>query len=130
MEAQKTTTKRRKRRTDRNHVIYLLTCKPTGETYVGITVARGRAYKASMMKRWQGHLYHANIEMRTGLLQQAIREHGSNCWTHEILCVVRGKAAVHKRELELITEHASALNVEGTGRKQARRTRAAMLLVA
>ena len=112
------TKKTRKRRTDRNHVIYLITCKVTGDTYVGITVATGRAYKKSVAKRWTKHLYHALVEKRTGLLQIAIREHGADAFEHTVLEIVRGKAATHKRERELIGELAPTLNVELTERKR------------
>ncbi len=110
---------RRKRRTDRNQVIYKLTCIPTGETYIGVTVAHGRAYKKSVRIRWVKHLYHACIENRMGLLQIAIREHGQEAFSHEILHVIRGKSAAHKMELDLIHKFHPPLNVEGVpGRKK------------
>lgn len=113
----------RKRRSDRNHVIYLATCKPTGDTYVGMTVARGRAYQASMMLRWKGHISHATVELRPYPIHQAIRENGSNkaVWAHTVLCIVRGKKAAHAREKTLITEFQPSLNVECTGRKNLQR---------
>jgi hypothetical protein len=101
-------------------VIYLATCTVTGDTYLGLTVARGRAYQASMMKRWQGHTYHALVELRPYLIHEAIRTHGPDAWTHQVLCVVRGKAATHAREKELIAELKPSLNVECTARKRAR----------
>ena len=107
----------RKRRTDRNHVIYLITCIPTGDTYVGITVARGRAYQTSARMRWDGHVNHALKEGRPYPLHEAIRTHGPDAFQIEVLCVVRGKAATHKRERELIAELAPSLNVECTDRK-------------
>ena len=110
--------KTRKRRNDRNHVIYLITCDATGDTYIGITIATGRAYQKSIMKRWTKHLYHALVEKRTGLLQIAIREHGPEVFSHTVIEIVRGKKATHKRELDLIAEFAPTLNVEGTNRKR------------
>lgn len=107
-----------KRRSDRNHVVYRLTCTSTGERYIGITVVRGRAIQRSVRIRWDGHVYHAVVEGRNGPLQQRIREHGPWSFTHEVICVVRGKQAAHNRERELIRETNPELNVECTERKQ------------
>lgn len=111
------TTTKRKRRVDRNHIIYQITCEPTGETYIGITVARGRAYKGSVDIRWQGHLYHANIENRPYPIHQRIREHGDGAFSKEILHIVRGKTEAHSLEKTLIREKNPPLNVECTSRK-------------
>lgn len=107
----------RKRRADRNHVIYRITCSVTGATYVGITVAKGRAYQASARTRWDGHVRHAIREGRPYPLHAAIREHGPEAFKVDVLDVVRGKGAAHKRERELIAELAPSLNVECTERK-------------
>lgn len=107
-----------KRRSDRNHVVYRLTCVSTGERYIGITVVRGRAVQRSVRIRWEGHVYHAVVEGRNGPLQQRIREYGPHSFTHEVICVVRGKQTAHDRERELIRELNPELNVECTGRKK------------
>lgn len=106
-----------KRRSDRNHIVYRLTCVPTGERYIGITVVRGRAIQRSVRIRWEGHVYHAVVEGRNGPLQQRIREHGPHSFTQEVICVMRGKQAAHDRERELIRELNPELNVACTGRK-------------
>lgn len=116
--AAETNKKNRKRRSDRNHIVYRLNCTVTGETYVGITVCKGRALWKSMATRWQKHMYHACVEMRTGLLQQAIRKYGAEAFTYEILNVVRGKTAAHDLERSLIADMAPELNVECTSRKR------------
>ena len=105
----------RKRRNDRNHVVYLVTCDTTGDTYVGITVARGRAYQASMMERWRGHIYHATVENRHCPIHVAIRRYGADNFSHKVLCVVRGKEATHAKERELVRELSPTLNVALTG---------------
>ena len=107
-----------KRRCDRNHAIYQIVCKPTGERYVGVTVARGRAFQRSVKTRWEGHVYHALVEGRNYPLQQRIKEHGPTAFSHELLCVIRGKQAAHDHERELIKNTSPELNVECTGRKQ------------
>lgn len=108
----------RKRRSDRTHLIYSLTCEPTGERYIGITVSIGRAYQKSVKVRWQKHVYHAMVEGRDYALQRAIREHGEEAFSHELLYIVRGKTAAHEIERDLINDEAPELNVEMTARKR------------
>lgn len=110
--------KRRKPRSDRNHLIYLLTCKSSGEQYVGLTVVRGQAYKKSMDTRWKGHVHHAKVENRECLIHKAIRQHGPEAFDREILKVVRGKLAAHKEETQEIKLRKPALNMESLGRKK------------
>ena len=50
---------KRKRRSDRTHIVYRLTNTSTGETYIGITVSTGRAYKRSLTERWKRHVSRA-----------------------------------------------------------------------
>lgn len=107
----------RKRRSDRNHVIYLLTCDVTQERYIGITVATGRAYKRSMNSRFKAHIRNAIKYNKDTLLYGAIREHGMEAFTKEVLEVIRGKAEAHRRELELGRQLGVELNMEGFGRK-------------
>lgn len=100
-----------RRRCDRNHVVYQITCLVTGERYVGITVVRGRAFKRSLEIRWRGHLYHALIENRHNPLQQRIREYKEQDFEKEIISVVRGKRRAHKLETEIIKTTKPELNV-------------------
>ena len=101
----------RKRRNDRNHIIYEITCEPTGDKYIGITVARGRAYQKSLETRWKGHIYHACVENRDLPFAATLRHHGPDAFSKRILSVVRGKAAAHSTEVELIKELKPSLNL-------------------
>ena len=107
----------RKRRNDRNQVIYLLTCMPTGERYIGLTVARSRAYKRSVNIRFDAHIRNATVYNKDTLLYQAMRAHGPTSFQREVLEVIRGKAEGHKRELEIARNLGVELNMEGFGRK-------------
>jgi len=99
----------KKKRTDRNHVIYQLTCVPTGDLYIGLTVARGRAFIKSAMTRFQQHCYRAEVETdKDWALYETMREHDG--WVVEVLEVVRGKSNAHARERELIAEIDPNLN--------------------
>ena len=106
----------RKRRNDRNHVIYQITA-PNGDRYIGITFVRGRAFKRSAKIRWEAHVRNALDYGRDNLLSLSIREHGVESFNREILEVVRGKKATHERERKLISEFKPELNMEGMGRK-------------
>jgi hypothetical protein len=112
--------RKRKHRSDRNHVVYRLTCIPTGEVYYGLTVARGRAFKKSMMIRWKHHVRNALKYEKKTILYDRIREHGPEAWRFEVMEVVRGKQPAHDLELSLIKNAPSALNMEGLGRKKKR----------
>lgn len=103
----------RKRRVDRNHVIYQAECEATGESYIGITVANGRAFKRSVHNRWIKHVHRANTERADLPLSQAIRDYGRESFSHKVLEVVRGKSAAHEREMELIKKFAPELNKLG-----------------
>ena len=103
----------RKRRVDRNHVVYQITCEATGERYIGITVANGRAYKRSIHTRWTKHVHRAVTEKAQLPLSEAIRDHGRESFTHEVLEVVRGKSAAHAIELKLIKKVRPELNQLG-----------------
>lgn len=112
----------RKRRCDRNHIVYKVTCLPTGERYIGITVMTGQAVHKSVKIRWKKHLYHAVVENRAYPLQQAIRMHGAAAFRQDVVCVIRGKQAAHDHEKSLIVSEKPELNVECTGKKKARET--------
>tara|TARA_B100000029_G_scaffold283066_1_gene276905 strand:- start:194 stop:547 length:354 start_codon:yes stop_codon:yes gene_type:complete len=106
----------RKRRNDRNHVIYQIT-GPNGEKYIGVTFARRRAWKRSAKIRWEAHVRNALDYDRQNLLSVAIREHGVENFSREVLEIVRGKQNAHDRERELIKLIQPELNMEGMGRK-------------
>lgn len=106
----------RKRRNDRNHVIYKLT-SPTGEEYIGITFARGRAFKRSAKIRFEAHCRNAFAYGHETLLCVSLRQWGREAFKREVIEIVRGKKNAHNRERELIAEYKPALNMEGMGRK-------------
>tara|TARA_B100000242_G_C42953016_1_gene441916 strand:- start:345 stop:695 length:351 start_codon:yes stop_codon:yes gene_type:complete len=106
----------RKRRNDRNHIIYQLTA-PNGDRYVGITFARAKAYKRSVKIRFRAHTRNANEYGYDNLLSHSIREHGAENFKKEILEIIRGKQNAHDRERELIAVFQPELNMEGMGRK-------------
>ncbi len=103
----------RKKRSDRNHIIYKITCIKTNESYIGLTVQLGQKKIGSAKNRLKSHFSRA----RSGkgwLLHEKIREHGERNFKTEVLCVVRGKKKAHIKEVDLIKEFKPELNQKQT----------------
>jgi hypothetical protein len=67
--------------------------------------------------RFDAHIRNATVYGKNTLLYRAMRTHGPESFSKEILEVVRGKAQAHRRELEIARELGVELNMEGFGRK-------------
>jgi len=91
----------RKRRSDRVHLIYVLTNTITGEEYVGLTVRLDRSGKKSLAARWARHVGRALLHNKDWKLCASIREHGRSSFTARILQFVHGKAEAYAVETRL-----------------------------
>ena len=100
----------RKKRSDRNHLVYVITCVPTNEQYIGVTVVKPAGKKKSLNQRWQGHLYKALVLRERWELPRAIRKYGQDSFTSSVLEVVRGKKAAFALEAALINALKTKLN--------------------
>ena len=98
----------RKKRSDRNHVIYAVTAE--GQKYIGLTVANGQAYLRSVKVRVQKHISRALKEDKDWSFCQFIRDNPEVVLRYEVLEVVRGRKAAHSRERELIASLSPSLN--------------------
>ena len=99
----------RKKRSDRRHIVYLLTNAVNGENYVGIT----QGFRQKDLKvRVQKHIRRALTEDKDWTLCNAIRKFGPESFVYQIIDVVRGKQAAHKFERELIEEFSPSLNTQ------------------
>jgi hypothetical protein len=98
----------RKKRSDRNHVIYAVTAE--GQKYIGLTVAIGQAYLRSVKVRVQKHISRALKEDKDWSFCQFIRDNPEVVLRYEVLEVVRGRKAAHSRERELIASLSPSLN--------------------
>ena len=100
----------RKRRNDRNYVLYRVS--GANETYVGLTVAQGRAFWKSVKIRVKKHISRALNENKDWSMCKFIREmiESEETIYYEILEVVRGRKAAYQRERELIAELNPSLN--------------------
>lgn len=106
---------KRKKRCDRNHIVYEI-LSPKGEIYVGIAHVDGTARK-SLNRRWLKHVNRAENENKSWALCRAIRQHGADAFSLKILEIVRGKAAAHRREVEWIGKLQPALNSTKNAKK-------------
>ena len=111
------TTVKRKRRSDRNHVIYMIKNTITQELYVGITVLsfRGNAQR-TVDRRVQKHVQRAFAEDRAWALCESFRKYepeNHEYWIHD---VVRGKKEAHAQEVALIDELQPRLNTFKKGK--------------
>ena len=104
----------RKRRTDRNQVIYFIQDKVTLEYYIGLTALcyNGNVRK-TLIRRMQKHMQRALTENKNWGLSRALRERGAECFVFGVVEVVRGKRPAHARETELINTLQPALNTFG-----------------
>ena len=104
----------RKRRTDRNQVIYFIQDVVTLEYYIGLTALsfKGNVRK-TLNRRMQKHMQRALTENKNWGLSRALRERGAERFVFGVIEVVRGKKPAHSRETELINTLQPALNTFG-----------------
>lgn len=104
-------TKARKRRSDRNQLIYVITNNVTGDQYIGLTaLSFAGSVKMTLRRRMQKHMQRALAENKSWGLSEALREYGSEAFTYGLVEVVRGKKPAHIRETNLIKEYNPSLN--------------------
>jgi hypothetical protein len=104
----------RKKRSDRTHIIYELVVN--GLNYIGVTAKTESTVLKSVRVRANKHFYRAKTEGKAWLLCEALRELNSKeeieIRVHEL---VRGKAAAHRREVEIRRAINPALNTDIRG---------------
>ena len=96
----------RKKRNDRNYILYEL--RVDNQTYIGLTVAVGRAFLKSVKIRVQKHISRALVENKDWTLCKAIQE--ADTIQYNVIEVIRGRKAAYSRERELIAEYEPELN--------------------
>ena len=104
----------RKKRTDRNHVIYQLTVGTL--RYVGVTAKTESTALKSARTRAAKHFYRAHTEAKDWSLCSVLRllEDKSQI-TVAVLEVIMGKAEAHRREVELRRQLRPELNTDTRG---------------
>jgi len=96
----------RKKRNDRNYILYQLTVDD--QTYIGLTVAVGRAFLRSVKVRVQKHLSRAKVENKDWSICAALQN--AVVIQYEVLEVVRRRKNAYARERELIYSMEPTLN--------------------
>ena len=91
-------------------MIYQVVCQDTGDAYIGLTVATGRAFLRAVKVRWQKHVSRAIREDKEWTMCQFLRDNTDATYTYQVLEVVRGRKPAHQRERELIAEIGPSLN--------------------
>ena len=100
----------RKKRNDRNHVIYEIVNTLNGKSYLGITAAIGRRFHYSALLRFQKHCSRAKKEKKQWALYIDMRENDKSVYELFIVDVVRGKALAHQIETKLLKKFNYELN--------------------
>jgi hypothetical protein len=104
----------RKRRSDRNQVIYFIRHVDTGMEYIGLTaLSFNGSVKKTLHRRMQKHLQRAMAEDKNWSISLALRKFGPEAFVYGVLEVVRGKKSAHIRETELINTLQPCLNTFG-----------------
>ena len=100
----------RKKRSDRNHIVYEIINLLTGASYIGVTAAIGRRFQYSAKLRLQKHFSRAKCENKNWNFCKALRQLADCQWQYEVLDVVRGRKNAHQAERELIGFFEPSLN--------------------
>lgn len=98
----------RKKRSDRNHLIYQLSIR--NMHYIGVTVVENGRVDYSLKRRFQKHVCRAYQEDLNWKLCEAIRKYGPDQFALCVLKVVRGKSAAHHTERLFIDRLHPVLN--------------------
>ena len=102
----------RRKRSDRNYIIYQIICIPTGEEYFGLTVIKPVGELRTLKDRLQQHYYKATKYGFEWTLADRLREHGKESFAITAIEKVRGKAAAYAMEAELINDYKPTLNTK------------------
>lgn len=101
----------RKRRSDRNQVIYYIQNVVTHDLYIGLTALSFKGnVKRTLHRRMQKHMQRALTENKDWGLSKALRKFGSEAFVFGPVEVVRGKRDAHLRETTLIKQLDPSLN--------------------
>jgi hypothetical protein len=105
----------RKKRIDRTHIIYEL--RVNGLSYIGVTAKTETTINKSVLARAAKHFYRAKRENKDWLLVQGPAWSLNDKSEIEVLVheTLRGKAAAHKREVELRRTLRPTLNTDTRG---------------
>lgn len=99
---------KRTARSDSNYVIYVAT--HAGKSYIGLTRKGSTTVGRAVKERWRKHVSRAVHEARDWVIYNYMREGNWSDWTHEIICVIRGRKEAYAYERELVKLFEPELN--------------------
>jgi hypothetical protein len=100
--------KKRTARKDSNFVIYV--AEHNGLAYIGLTRKGSTTVSKAVKERWRKHISRAKHEDRAWQLYAYINQGNWTDWTHEVICVIRGRAEAYAYERELVKSIQPELN--------------------
>ena len=100
----------RKKRSDRNHIIYEIILGATGQSYIGMTQCTGRAIKRSIDNRWKRHVSRATHTDLQWPICEAIRTYGPTAFTIQAIKIIRGKAEANQHETVMKQQRQPQIN--------------------
>jgi hypothetical protein len=103
-------TKPRKKRRDRTHIVYRIDSGT--DFYVGVTAKTASTVQRSLAIRWNKHIYRSRDSRYGWLLYNVLRERGAETFRCSIIAVVRGKTEAHALERSLIRDLMPNLNTD------------------
>ena len=111
MEAKNTT---RKKRVDRNHIVYEL--RVPGGNYIGVTAKTESTVLKSVRARAAKHFYRAKKEAKDWSLCVALRQLSDKSEIEIVVhAIIRGKAEAHKEEVRIRRAVKPNLNTDVRG---------------
>lgn len=93
-------------------MIYQVTCETTGDFYIGLTVAKGRAFLNSVKTRFQKHMSAAKCDGKDWIFAEFLRANPAATFTYEVVDVIRGRKPAHEYERGLIALFEPTLNTK------------------
>jgi hypothetical protein len=104
---------KRTARKDSNFIIYAAT--HNGQSYIGLTRKGTVSVAKAVKERWRKHISRARNEQRAWVLYEYINAGAWTEWTHEVICVIRGRAEAYAYERELVKQIQPELNDQYIG---------------
>lgn len=102
--------RKRKKRSDRNHIVYRLENSYTGESYIGIS-AVARTPLMALRERFRRHVSKATHENKNWKLHKLLRKFPDpSDWEMQIIGKIRGRKNAHQLERSLIEQFSPELN--------------------
>jgi hypothetical protein len=98
----------RKIRSDCNYVIYAAI--HDGNWYVGLTRKGNVTVNKAVAEHWRKHVSRARCEDRDWEIYRYIQAGNWTNWEHEVIAVIRGRAAAYAWERQYVKTHLPTLN--------------------